>query len=56
MVHVRIDDGDHGGHRHHRFQGVAALREDRTAGCRRLMVWRADDAAAMTDGMQLHAA
>ena len=55
MVHVRIDDGDHRRHRHHRFERVAALGEDRPAGFDGFVMRRADDAAAMTGGMQLHA-
>ena len=55
VSHVRINDGDHRRHRDHRFEGVASLGEDRPAGFHGFMVWRADDAAAMTGSMQLHA-
>ena len=53
MVHVRVDGGDRRGHRHHRFQRVAALGENRAAGLHGAMMRRADDAAAMTGAVQI---
>ena len=53
-VHVRIDDRDRRRHRDHRLDRVAALGEHRASGFRGRAVRRADDAAAMSGGVEVH--
>ena len=53
MVHVRVDRRDRRRHRHHGFDRVAALGEDRAAGFDGGEVRRADDAAAMAGAVQI---
>ncbi len=55
MVHVRIDRGDARGHGDHRLDGVAAFGQDRAAVLDGGGMRRADDAAAMSGGVKVHA-
>ena len=55
VVHVRIDRGDRGGHREHRLDGVAAFGQDGAAVLDRGGMRRANDAAAMSGGVEVHA-
>ncbi len=55
MVHVRIDGGDARGHGEHRLDGIAAFGEDGAAVLDSGQMRRADDAAAMSGGVQRHA-
>src|SRR6185437_3787696 len=55
MVHVRIDGGDGGRHGDHRLDGVAAFGEDGAAVLDRGAMWRADNASAVTGGVEGHA-
>ena len=52
VVHVRIDRRNRGRHRHHRFEGVAALANHRAAGFGGGMMWRGGDAAPVSGGVQ----
>ena len=49
-----IDRGDAGRHRHHGFEGVAAFGQHRAAGLGRGRMRRADDATAVSGGVQVH--
>ncbi len=55
VVHVRIDRGDRRGHRDHRLDGVAAFGQDGAAVLDGCGMRRADDAAAMSGGVEVHA-
>ena len=50
---MRVNGGDGGGHRHHRFDRIAAFGQDRAAGLDGGEMRRADDAAAMAGAVQI---
>ena len=54
MIHVRIDSGDRRRHGDHRLDGVAALGQDGAAVLDGCGVRRADDAAAVSGGVEIH--